>query len=115
MAEAQAASAAQRVGPAQGAETVEKSNGKVAPKTRVQRQKSELDLLSEISSKLDRLVAVLATQGKDRDTQVAILASAGCDSAFVGTVVGMSAGAVRKLPAWRRAQGEPIDAARSES
>lgn len=85
--------------------------------SRVLRQKTELELLSDISSKLDRLSAVFATQGKDRDVQVAILASAGCDSVFVGTFVGMSAGAVRKLPGWRHAQREKesTDAAQEES
>lgn len=66
------------------------------------RMKTDTELLSEISSKLDRVVAVLAAQGKDRATQISILAAAGCDSGFIGTVVGMSAGAVRKQIGWRR-------------
>lgn len=66
--------------------------------------KTELDLLAEISTKLDRVVAVLATHGKDRDTQVAILAAARCDSSFIGMVVGLTPGAVRNLPGWRRGQ-----------
>jgi hypothetical protein len=68
--------------------------------------RTEVELLSEISAKLDRLVAVLAAQGKDRDKQVEILAAADCDSAFVATLVSMSPGAVRKLPGWRRARGD---------
>ncbi len=68
------------------------------------RQRSEPELLAEIGSKLDRLVAVMAAQGKDRDTQVAILAAAGCDSRFIGLMLGISPGAVRNRPGWRRAQ-----------
>jgi len=68
------------------------------------RPKTEIGLLADISAKLDRVTAILAAQGKDRETQVAILAAANCDSAFIGTLVGMSAGAVRKLPAWKRSQ-----------
>ena len=85
-------------GRAPGTNRSEKSRGPSRPK-------SELELLAEISTKLDRVVAVLAAQGKDRNTQVAILASANCNSDFIGTVVGLTAGAVRKLPGWRRGQG----------
>lgn len=74
-------------------------------KPRALRPRSELELLSEISAKLDRVIAVLAAQGKDRDTQVAILAAAGCESTFVGRIVGITPGAVRNLPGWRRSLG----------
>jgi hypothetical protein len=83
---------------------VEKLGSKPRRATRQAQPKTELQLLADISAKFDRLMAVMAAQGKDRDTQVAILASANCDSGFVGTLIGMSPGAVRKLPAWKRAQ-----------
>lgn len=76
----------------------------------VARPKSEIELLSEISAKLDRAVAVLAAQGKDRDTQAAILAAAGCDSTFLAMFFGITPGAVRNLPGWRRAKGESPNA-----
>lgn len=83
---------------------------KAKPSPRI---RSEVEWLAEVSTKLDRVVAMLAAQGKDRDTQVAILAGAGCDSTFVATVVGMTPGAVRNLPAWRRAKPEQAPGAAS--
>lgn len=77
-----------------------------AAKTRLARPRSELDLLADISAKLDRVIAVLAAQGKDRDSQAEILGAAGCDSTFVSRIVGISPGAVRNLPGWRRSHGD---------
>ena len=71
------------------------------------RVRSDVELLAEISSKLDRVVAVLAAQGKDRDAQIDILSGAGCDSAFIGSVVGVTAGAVRTHQSRRRGRGTP--------
>lgn len=77
----------------------------------------EAALLREISAKLDRVVAVLAAQGKEKDKQVDILAAAGCDSNFIGVVVGMTGGAVRmRLSRQRKGtartrEGEPQDEA----
>jgi len=75
------------------------------------RVKTEQELLVEISSKLDRVVAVLAAQGKPRETQIDILGAAGCDSSFIGTLVGLTAGAVRTLQSRRRKTGSGGDAA----
>jgi hypothetical protein len=79
---------------------------------------AEAELLTEISRKLDRVVAVLAAQGKSIDKQVQVLAAAGNDSAFIGTVVGVTPGRVRQLDAWKRAkqgdddrEGAPADQA----
>jgi hypothetical protein len=58
-------------------------------------QRSERELLGEISTKLDKVIAVLAVQGKDKDQQIEALAGAGFDSAFIGRLVGMTPGAVR--------------------
>jgi hypothetical protein len=67
-------------------------------------EQTETALLREISTKLDRLIGVMAAQGKDRDKQIDILMAAGCDSAFIGTIVGMQPGAVRTLLSRRRAR-----------
>jgi hypothetical protein len=64
----------------------------------------EAQLLAEISLKLDRVIAVLAAQGKDKDRQVEILAQAGSDSAFIGTIIGTTPGRVRQLDSWKRAK-----------
>lgn len=62
----------------------------------------EADLLRQISARLDRVVAVLAAQGKDKEKQIDILAAAGCDSSFIGIVVGMTASSVRKFQSRQR-------------
>lgn len=64
----------------------------------------ESSMLKDISTKLDRVVAVLAAQGKERERQVEILSAGGCDSSFIGTVVGMTAGAVRTLQSRQRSK-----------
>jgi hypothetical protein len=73
----------------------------------------EAELLTEISKKLDRVVALLAAQGKPIDRQVQILAAAGNDSAFIGSVVGVTSARVRQLDAWKRSKrgGDDGDAA----
>jgi hypothetical protein len=81
----------------------------------VKRPPTELELLAEISAKLDNMIAVLAAQGKDRDTQIDILSTAGCDSAFIGSVIGITAGAVRKYQSRRRGRGADEELARPTS
>lgn len=66
---------------------------------------AERGILLEISTKLDRIVAVLASQGKDRERQIEILEAADCDSALIGAVVGLTASAVRGLQHRRRSKG----------
>jgi hypothetical protein len=65
---------------------------------------TEAQLLVEISGKLDRLVAILAAQGKARERQVEILAAAGSDSTFIGSVVGLDPRTIRNMPEWKRAK-----------
>jgi len=60
-----------------------------------QKEKSEKELLREISEKLDKIIAVLATQGKNTDTQIDILHGFGWEWDEVGTLVGMKGDAVR--------------------
>lgn len=74
------------------------------------RTRTEMELLAEISGKLDRVVAVLATQGKPRDKQMEILTAAGCESGFIGTLVGMTPSAVRTWQSRRRKAGEAPEA-----
>lgn len=69
---------------------------------------SEAQLLTEISSKLDRVIAVLAAQGKEREQQIDILSAAGCESNFIGTVVGLTGGAVRTLQSRRKGKGKGV-------
>lgn len=76
------------------------SAGKLKPTARrrersIAAQSTEASLLQEILWKLDRIAAVLASQGKTVDKQIDILSAAGCDSVFIGMVVGMEPGAVR--------------------
>src|SRR5688572_6897248 len=77
---------------------------KASPARKPQAVASEIELLRDISMQLDRVIAVLAAQGKDRDRQIEILSAAGCDSNFVGTVVGMTAAAVRKYQSRQRSK-----------
>ena len=73
-------------------------------KKKMQVASPEAQLLQEISVKLDRVVAVLAAQGRDKDKQIDILGAAGCDSGFIGTVVGMTAPSVRKFQSRKRSK-----------
>ncbi len=58
--------------------------------------KSEQELLAEISMKLDRLIGLSATQGRSVAQQLAILKGMGYDWGSIGLVVGMTANAARK-------------------
>jgi hypothetical protein len=75
------------------------------PKSRMPKKAAmsqEAEFLLEISAKLDRVIAVLAAQGKDRERQIDILSAAGCESNFIGTVVGMTGSSVRSVQSRRR-------------
>lgn len=80
------------------------STSRAARSRKTERTPSELEVLSQISEKLDRVVAVLAAQGRDKEKQIDILAAAGCDSAFIGMIVGMNSGSVRMALSRRRAK-----------
>ena len=51
--------------------------------------KSERELLSEISEKLDRLIGLFAVQGKTEDEQIAVLRGMGFDWKFIGGIIGL--------------------------
>lgn len=80
---------------------------------KVRRVRTELEVLEDISGKLDRITAVLAAQGKERDKQIDILSAGGCDSALIGTIVGITAGAVRMHRS--RTRGSNNDGSTDES
>ena len=62
---------------------------------------TEKDLLAEISRKLDRLIGIIAIQGKDVSTQIKILTDLGLPSTEIGPLLGIRPGSVRA----RRARG----------
>lgn len=81
------------------------STAPIQGKTRLRKPElasPEVQLLGEISTKLDRVIAVLAVQGKEKEKQIDILSSAGCDSNFIGVVVGMTGASVRKFQSRQR-------------
>jgi len=59
------------------------------------KEKSEKELLEEISNKLDQIIAVLATQGKDTDTQIDILHEFDWEWDKIGQFTGMKGNAAR--------------------
>lgn len=65
------------------------------------KQKTSEELLQEISEKLDKLMRILAIQGKDIDTQIKILKKLGFTSEETGNLVGLTDMAVRKRESWK--------------
>lgn len=57
--------------------------------------KSDNELLQEINEKLEKLLGIIATQGKDLDSQIAIFRSIGWEWEEIGRFTGMKADAVR--------------------
>ena len=57
--------------------------------------KSDNELLQEINEKLDKLIGIHATQGKDTDTQIAILHGFDWKWDEIGRLVGMKGDAAR--------------------
>jgi len=57
---------------------------------------SEKELLREIAQKLDQLIAVIVTQGRSKEEQIAVLRNLDFDWKFIGKVVGMAPDAARK-------------------
>lgn len=58
--------------------------------------KSERELLEEISMKLDRLTALQTIQGKELDAQIAILTRMGFSSTEIGSIIGRHPDSVRR-------------------
>jgi hypothetical protein len=55
----------------------------------------EAELLAELGTKLDQIIALLAIQGKNPDDQIRILYDFGYDSTFIGRILGRDPSAVR--------------------
>lgn len=51
--------------------------------------KTELEILGEISEKLDRLIGLFAIQGKAESKQIEILRGMGYDWDCIGSIVGL--------------------------
>ena len=56
--------------------------------------KSERDLLADISAKLDRVAALIAIQGKEQDVQIRILSKLGIPSSAIGVLMDRNAGTI---------------------
>lgn len=60
------------------------------------KEKSEKELLEEISAKLDKLIGVLAISGKDPKKQIEILKGLGFSIAETSTITGQTLDVVKK-------------------
>ena len=59
-------------------------------------EKSEKELLTEISEKLTKLITISSISGKDTNTQIKILDTHGFSWDEIGKLVGLTAEAARK-------------------
>jgi hypothetical protein len=57
-------------------------------------QATEMNLLKEISEKLDRLIAVTAIAGKDEDEHADLLINLGIDAKIISSITGLTTNAV---------------------
>ena len=57
-------------------------------------EKTERQLLAEISEKLDNLIGIVAIQGRDKEEQVKILTSLEFSNALISKVAGIPKGTV---------------------
>ncbi len=65
----------------------------------------EQSLLAEIARKLDILIALTATSGKDTEAQIDTLTSLGYGAGFIGPIVGLAPNAVTKRISRRKGDG----------
>lgn len=65
-------------------------------------QKNEIDLLRDMNRKLDMLVALTATQGKDRDDKITTLAGLGFTNADMSKLLGIPKGTVDMIRAKKK-------------
>ncbi len=65
-------------------------------------EKSEKDLLEEISGKLDKLIAIISVSnlGSDVDAKIKFLKNLGWDSIEIGPFVNLSSSRVRERKGW---------------
>ncbi len=64
------------------------------------KEKSEKELLEEINEKLDKIIALLAIQGKDENTQIQILKKLGFEAEEIGKLLGVT-GRLRDKKGWK--------------
>jgi len=57
---------------------------------------TEIDILKNIETKIDKLTGVIDIQGKDQDAQIKILTGLGYSSTEIAPLVGTTPGNVRK-------------------
>jgi len=62
-----------------------------------QKEKSEKEILQEISEKLDKIIGLIATQNKPRIEQLKILDGLGFSSVNIGKMLGIHDGTVRGM------------------
>jgi len=65
------------------------------------KEKSEKELLEEISGKLDKILGVLTIQGNEEDAQIKILKKLGFQPEEVGKLLGISE-KIKDKQAWRK-------------
>lgn len=66
------------------------------------KENSEIELLTEISIKLDYVIALLASQGKERDDQIKILVAQGFSNSIVAKLLGIPKGTVDMIRARKK-------------
>lgn len=69
---------------------------------KVSSEKTEKDLLQEISAKLDRLTGVTAIQGKGLDAQIKILTALGLSSFEIGAILDKHPDYIREVRSKRK-------------
>lgn len=69
-------------------------------------EKTEKDVLMEISQKLDRLIGILAIQDKDRDDKISILVSLGFSNSEISKLIGVPKGTVDSIRAKRKKENK---------
>jgi hypothetical protein len=60
------------------------------------KEKTERELLHDINEPLDKLIGIIAIQGKPQNQQIEILDELAFDSKTIGLYVGLSSDAVRQ-------------------
>ena len=58
--------------------------------------KNATELLAEINNKLDKVIVLLATQGRSEDEQIVVLRGLDYEWSLIGTIVGLTATAAKK-------------------
>jgi hypothetical protein len=66
----------------------------------------EQGLLTEISRKLDVLIALTAADGKDADAQIDLLTSLGFGPSFIAPIIGLAPNAITKRISRRKEGGK---------